>query len=69
MSRRNIIFLPFSLTYLIGWAPNVRAPPQCAALPGTRRRFHVNMGFSDNDRILAVTSNICCNIVTGTCLI
>jgi len=34
-----------------------------------RRRFHVNMGFSDDDRILAVTSNICFNITTGTCLI
>ena len=70
MSRRNIIFYFFSLTYLIRWAPNVCAPPQCkmcAALPGTRRRFHVNVGFSDDDRILAVTSNICCNIATGTC--
>jgi len=29
--------------------------------------FHVNVGFIDDDRILAVTSNICCNIATGTC--
>jgi len=72
MSRRNIIFYLFSLTYLVRWAPNVRAPEislACAALHGSRRRFHVNMGFSDDDRILAVTSNICCNIATGTCLI
>ena len=26
MSRRNISFTFFSLTYLIGWAPNARAP-------------------------------------------
>jgi len=72
MSRRNIIFYLFSLTYLVRWEPNVRAPEislACAALRGSRRRFHVNMGFSDDDRILAVTSNICCNIATGTCLI
>ena len=72
MSRRNIIFHLFSLTYLVGWALNVRPPEislACAALHGSRRRFHVNMGFSDDDRILAVTSNICCNTVTGTCLI
>jgi len=41
----------------------------CAALSGSRQRFYVNMGFSDDDRILAVTSNICCDIATGTCLI
>ena len=81
MSRRNIIFYFFSLTYLVRWpwALNMRAPEislacveislACAALHGSRRRFHVNMGFSDDDRILAVTSNICCNIATGTCLI
>jgi len=72
MSRRNIIFYLFYLTYLVRWALNVRAPEislACAALHGSRRRFHVNMGFSDDDRILAVTSNICCNIATGTCLI
>jgi len=35
----------------------------CAALPvSTRRRFHVNMGLSDDDQILAVTSNICCTL-------
>jgi len=78
MSRRNIIFIFFLL--LIRWAPNVRAPPpqcppQCKraprCLPGSRRRFRVNKGFtfSEHDRILAVTSNICCNIATGTCLI
>jgi len=58
MSRRNIIFYLFSLTYLVRWALNVRAPEislACAALHGSRRRFHVNMGFSDDDRILAVT--------------
>jgi len=65
MSWHNIIFTFFSLTYLIRWAPNVA----CVTLPGSRRRFHVNMGFSDDDLILAVTSNICCNIATGTCLI
>ena len=73
MSRRNIIiFYPFSLTYLVRWAPSVRAPEislACATLHGSRCRFHVNMGFSDDDRILAVTSNICCNTATGTCLI
>ena len=72
MSRRNIIFYLFSLTYLVRWAPNVRQrslwrAPRC--MVACRRRFHVNMGFSDDDRILAVTSNICCNIATGTCLI
>jgi len=72
MSQRNIIFYLFSLTYLVRWEPNMHAPeisPACAALHESRRRFHVNMGFSDDDRILAVTSNICCNIATGTCLI
>ena len=67
-----LFFYPFSLTYLVRWAPSVRAPEislACAALHGSRWRFHVNMGFSDDDRILAVTSNICCNIATGTCLI
>ena len=52
MSRRNIIFYLFSLTYLVRWALNVRAPEislACAALHGSRRRFHVNMGFSDDD--------------------
>jgi len=78
MSWRNIIvFLPFSLTYLVRWALNVRAPEisgmrqrslACATLHGSRRRFHVNMGFSDDDRILAITSNICCNTATATCL-
>ena len=72
MSRRNIIFYLFSLTYLVRWALNVCAPEislACAALHGSRWRCHVNMGFSDDDQILAVTSNICCNIATGTCLI
>ena len=67
-----LFFYLFSLTCLVWWAPNVRVPEislACAALHGSRRRFHVNIGFSDDDRILAVTSNICCNIATGTCLI
>ena len=66
MSRRNIIFTFFP--YVFSSLGTSRA---CAALPGSRRCFHVNTGFtfSDDDRILAVTSNICCNIATGTCLI
>ena len=71
MSRHNIIFYLFSLNNLVRWAPNMRAPEislVCATLHGSRRRCHVNMGFSDDDRILAVTSNICWNIATSTCL-
>ena len=53
-------------TYLIRLAPNARAP-NCLG-----RFFHVNMGFtfSDDDRILTVTSNICClKWRSKTCLI
>jgi len=73
MSRRNIIFYLF-FSYLFSSMGTQRPCAieislACAALHGSRQRFHVNMGFSDDDRILAVTSNICCNIATGTCLI
>ena len=36
----------------------MRAPEislACAALHGSRRRFHVNMGFSDDDRVVGST--------------
>jgi len=68
MSRRNTIFFKPFFSYLfssMGTCVRQRSLA-CTALHGSRRRFHVNMGFSDHDRILAVSSNICCNIATGT---
>jgi len=79
MSRCNVIFYLFLLlTYLSRWAPNARclvaddaftSCPVCSRVSSTMLLISGANVYVASWKRVAVTSNICCNIATGTCLI